>query len=83
MKETRSTILLTRLARKIRKETGDHRYRARAEDVQGSLRTLIYVSCTRPLCELSSIYSYYMLGPYQNIPDLLLTEPTVLSISVG
>jgi hypothetical protein len=51
MKETRSTILLTRLARKIRKETGDHRYRARAEDSEASLRTLIYVSCTRPLCE--------------------------------
>lgn len=51
MKETRSTILLTRLARKIRKETGDTRYRARAEDVEGNLRTLIYISCTRPLCE--------------------------------
>lgn len=50
MKETRSTIILTRLAKKIRKQTGDHRYRARAEDEEGSLTTLIYVSCTRPLC---------------------------------
>ncbi|KAF7966704.1 hypothetical protein HWV62_37334, partial [Athelia sp. TMB] len=41
MKETRSTILLTRLARKLRKETGDHRYRARAEDEEASLYTLI------------------------------------------
>jgi MFS family permease len=50
MKETRSTIILIRLAKKLRKETGDCRYRARAEDEQGNLRTLIYISCTRPLC---------------------------------
>ncbi|EPQ56672.1 MFS polyamine transporter [Gloeophyllum trabeum ATCC 11539] len=49
MKETRSAVLLTRLARKLRKETGNHRYRARAEDERGSLRTLILISCTRPL----------------------------------
>ncbi|KZT21181.1 MFS general substrate transporter [Neolentinus lepideus HHB14362 ss-1] len=49
MKETRSAVLLTRLAKKLRKETGNHRYRARAEDERGSLRTLIMVSCTRPI----------------------------------
>ncbi|EJD07445.1 MFS general substrate transporter [Fomitiporia mediterranea MF3/22] len=49
MKETRSSVLLTRLARKIRKETGDNRYRARIEDERGSLRSLILVSCTRPV----------------------------------
>ncbi|KZP30510.1 MFS general substrate transporter [Athelia psychrophila] len=49
MKETRSTILLARLARKMRKQTGDHRYRARAEDEEASLYNLIAVSCTRPL----------------------------------
>lgn len=53
MKETRSTILLIRLAKKMRKETGDMRYRARAEDEGASLRTLIFISCTRPLCEFS------------------------------
>ena len=51
MKETRSAVLLTRLAKKLRKETGDPRYRARVEDERASLRTLIYISCTRPLCE--------------------------------
>ena len=51
MKETRSAVLLTRLAKKLRKETGDSRYRARVEDERASLRTLIYISCTRPLCE--------------------------------
>lgn len=49
MKETRSSVLLTRLAKKLRKESGDNRYRARIEDERGSLRTLILISCTRPL----------------------------------
>ncbi|PPQ65504.1 hypothetical protein CVT24_010800 [Panaeolus cyanescens] len=49
LSETRSSILLTRLARKIRKKSGDHRYRARVEDERANLRTLIYISCTRPV----------------------------------
>lgn len=49
MRETRSGVLLTRLARKLRKETGDNRYRARIEDERGSLRTLILISLTRPV----------------------------------
>lgn len=51
MKETRSSVLLTRLAKKLRKETGDQRYRARVEDERASLRNLIYISCTRPVCK--------------------------------
>lgn len=53
MKETRSTVLLERLTKKMRKETGDQRYRARVEDERPSLRTLIYISSTRPICKLS------------------------------
>ncbi|GBE86348.1 MFS general substrate transporter [Sparassis latifolia] len=49
MKETRASVLLVRLAKKMRKETGDHRYRARVEDERASLTTLIYISCTRPI----------------------------------
>lgn len=49
MRETRSAVILTRLARKRRRETGDNRYRARVEDERGSLRALIWISCTRPL----------------------------------
>ncbi|EJU03572.1 MFS general substrate transporter [Dacryopinax primogenitus] len=49
MKETRASILLTREAAKLRKETGDNRYRARVEDERTSLKTLIYISFTRPL----------------------------------
>ena len=51
MKETRTAVLLTRLAKKLRKETGNPHYRARVEDERASLRTLIYISCTRPICE--------------------------------
>ncbi|TCD71766.1 hypothetical protein EIP91_003109 [Steccherinum ochraceum] len=47
-KETRSDVILSRLARKLRKETGDPRFRARVEDERASLRTRIYISVTRP-----------------------------------
>ena len=49
MQETRSSILLTRIARNLRKTTGDHRYRARVEDERANLGTLIFISCTRPV----------------------------------
>ncbi|KAF8799274.1 MFS polyamine transporter [Phlegmacium glaucopus] len=49
MKETRSSIILTRIAKQLRKTTGDHRYRARVEDERASLTALIFVSCTRPV----------------------------------
>ncbi|PPQ69601.1 hypothetical protein CVT26_001589 [Gymnopilus dilepis] len=49
MKETRASVLLTRIARKLRRETGDHRYRARVEDERAKLSTLIWISCTRPI----------------------------------
>jgi hypothetical protein len=50
MRETRSAVMLTRVARRLREETGDRRYRSRAEDVRGSLRELMWTSCTRPFC---------------------------------
>ncbi|EIW79039.1 MFS general substrate transporter [Coniophora puteana RWD-64-598 SS2] len=49
MKETRSAVILRRLAKKKRKETGDQRYISRAEEQKQSLRTMIWISCTRPL----------------------------------
>ncbi|KAJ8591034.1 MFS general substrate transporter [Rhizopogon salebrosus TDB-379] len=54
MKETRTTIVLTRLARKKRKETGDNRYQAKAEIEKESLITLIKISCTRPIYLLAT-----------------------------
>ncbi|TCD59920.1 hypothetical protein EIP91_011190 [Steccherinum ochraceum] len=49
MKETRSAILLARMAKKLRKETGDQRYRARAEEERASFKTLLIISLTRPI----------------------------------
>ncbi|KAI0917884.1 hypothetical protein AcV5_002710 [Taiwanofungus camphoratus] len=49
MKETRASVLLVRLAKKMRKQTGNKRIRARVEDERASLSTLIYISCTRPV----------------------------------
>lgn len=47
-------VILTRDARKKRKETGDPRYRARIEDERPSMRELVWVSCTRPLVLLTT-----------------------------
>ena len=54
MDETRSAVLLMRMAKKMRKKTGDQRYRARVEDERASLQTLIIISLTRPFCEQRS-----------------------------
>ena len=50
MRETRSAVILMRMARKRRKETGDSRFRARVEETKPSLASLVWISCTRPLC---------------------------------
>ncbi|EAU90190.2 drug transporter [Coprinopsis cinerea okayama7 len=49
MGETRSSVILTKIARRRRKETGDKRYRALAEVERESLSDMIKISCTRPL----------------------------------
>ena len=85
MKETRASVLLVRLAKKMRKETGDHRYRARVEDERASLSTLIYISCTRPVCECSVRWNQ-LLGSadlWVCYIDLLVTEPVIMSFTVG
>ena len=82
MKETRSSVLLTRLARKLRKETGDNRYRARIEDERASLRSLIFISCTRPLRELHSPPGLKS-NRLTSFLDLLFTEPVVSAFSVS
>jgi len=58
MRETRTSVILTRLARNLRKETGDSRYRARAEIEHPGFATLIYISCTRPLRECFNSSNY-------------------------
>lgn len=52
--ETRGSVVLTRRAVKLRKETGDQRYRARAEEERASIAALIKTSLTRPLWLLVS-----------------------------
>ncbi|XP_006459705.1 hypothetical protein AGABI2DRAFT_177549 [Agaricus bisporus var. bisporus H97] len=47
LKETRSTIVLEKIAKQMRKKTGDQRYRARVE--KPKLLDLMWISCTRPL----------------------------------
>lgn len=81
MKETRSAVLLTQLAKKTRKETGDRRYRARVEDERADLTTLIYISCTRPVCEcIEALLLIELTDPI--LEDLLFTEPVLASCSV-
>ncbi|ETS64313.1 hypothetical protein PaG_01157 [Moesziomyces aphidis] len=49
LRETRGSIILTRRAAKLRKTTGDGRYKARAELERASVSVLIKNSLTRPL----------------------------------
>ncbi|KAJ3568994.1 hypothetical protein NP233_g5355 [Leucocoprinus birnbaumii] len=45
--ETRSTIVLEKIAKQLRKETGDSRYKARVD--KPNARKLIWISCKRPI----------------------------------
>jgi hypothetical protein len=49
MSETRSSIILARIAKDTRKMTGDPRYQSSAEVDKPSMSSLIKTSCTRPL----------------------------------
>ncbi|KIY54024.1 MFS general substrate transporter [Fistulina hepatica ATCC 64428] len=47
LRETRSEVLLSRIAARKRKETGDNRYRTRADNERPPLRSLLKTSVTR------------------------------------
>ncbi len=47
LRESRGSVILTRRARKLRKETGDSRYRAAAELETPDLKALLHASTTR------------------------------------
>ncbi|KAF8966270.1 major facilitator superfamily domain-containing protein [Flammula alnicola] len=49
VEETRTSVILGKLAHRLRKTTGDQRYRAYSLDDNKTLRDMIYVSCTRPI----------------------------------
>ena len=74
------TILLARRAKKLRKATGDSRYRTAVDPP--SLRQLVWISTTRPLCEHRAVYKRTSLRP-NTMKDLLFTEPIVASFSVS
>ncbi|KAN0061379.1 hypothetical protein ACQY0O_006226 [Thecaphora frezii] len=67
LRETRGSVILTRRAKKLRKETGDQRYRAPAELEAPSLKALLHASTTRaamlaikePVVLLFSVYIAY------------------------
>lgn len=48
-KETRGSVILSRRAARLRKETGDHRYQCKSDAERASLAVLVKVSMTRPL----------------------------------
>ncbi|KAF8587557.1 MFS general substrate transporter [Ramaria rubella] len=48
-KETRASVLLIRKAARIRAETGDPRYHAKAEEERSSVAKMVKISLTRPL----------------------------------
>lgn len=51
-RETRGSVLLSRRAARMRKETGDERYQCRSDAERASLTVMIKTSLTRPLCKL-------------------------------
>ena len=66
MRETRSTIVLIKIAKKLRKTTGDNRYRARVEDELPSLANLIFIACTRPVRKLKISVRCHLIARTKN-----------------
>ena len=85
LRETRGSVLLTRKAAKLRKETGDLRYRAKAEAERASIAILIRNSLTRPLwseCWLRRGLPAPPAHAPPPIPAVLFTEPIVSVFSL-
>ena len=82
MKETRSSIILIKMAKKLRKTTGDHRYRAKVEDELPSLANLILIATTRPVRKLI-LQSFSLMLRLKYFPGLMCTELVVASFSVS
>jgi len=60
-RETRGSVILSRRARKLRKETGDDRYQCRSDAERASLAVLMKVSMTRPICASTFLLDKYSL----------------------
>lgn len=85
--ETRGSVILSRRAKKLRKQTGDQRYACRSDAERASLAVLIRVSMTRPLCTSFATVVVFFEGEKKTDlaterPDLLGTEAIVFFFSV-
>ncbi|KDR67702.1 hypothetical protein GALMADRAFT_231873 [Galerina marginata CBS 339.88] len=47
--ETRSSVILDKQARNLRKTTGDARYHSVLSENRSNIREMLYISCTRPI----------------------------------
>ncbi|KAH8929613.1 MFS general substrate transporter [Atractiella rhizophila] len=54
LRETRGSVILSTIARKLRVTTGDNRYKVKADEERSSLAILIRVSLSRPLYLLAT-----------------------------
>ena len=54
--ETRPAVILARIAKNIRKTTGDTRYRSTSEIDKPSMLSLIKTTCKRPLCAQDRLF---------------------------
>ncbi|CAO1631487.1 unnamed protein product [Sympodiomycopsis kandeliae] len=70
--ETRGSVLLTWRAAKLRKETGDERYKAKAEEERSSLWIVISQSLTRPIWLLFTEPIVFFFGMWVSLMWLML-----------
>lgn len=57
--ETRGSVILSRRAAKLRKDTGSNLYQCRTDAEKSSLLVLMKVSMTRPLCKFKYFYDSF------------------------
>jgi hypothetical protein len=79
--ETFMPVLLKRKAERLRKETGDERYRAPMETQDKNIWKSLVVSCYKPFRQLPSIIDYHACADEPD-SELLIYERMVLLIDV-
>jgi MFS family permease len=63
--ETRPDVILARIAKNVRKTTGDTRYRSSSEIDKSSMLSLIKTTCKRPLCAQDKLFSDLLTVQFQ------------------
>ncbi|KAF8526098.1 major facilitator superfamily domain-containing protein [Gautieria morchelliformis] len=80
-KESRASVILIKKAARLRAETGDNRYRAKAEEERSSIGKIMAQSLTRPVRLLFTepiLFAYTMWITYSCAPMYLLLEAVSL-----